>query len=259
MSDTVGIVVPAYEPDPERLVDYVEALGAEMDPARIRIELDCPETAVVDRLSETSASVGTWPVRRGKGAAITAGFEALDTAKLAFADADGSTPPASVADVVAALDGADLAVGSRRHPDAIVQSHQTFVRRSLGDAFAWTARRLLPVELYDYQCGAKALTQEAWGDLRQHLSEPGFAWDLELIGFADEHDLGLAEVPVTWRDAPGSTVDPLSTAVSLAGTLITIRTRLVRLDRRGVGRSGTLVTSTGTRTPHRSDTESLNR
>lgn len=251
MTDSVGIVIPAYNPDPERLVTYVEALATEIDPATIRVELDEPETDVVDRLSGTHASVGTWPVRRGKGAAITAGFEALDTAKLAFADADGSTPPASVAELLKALDRCDLVVGSRRHPDARVTAHQTVLRRYLGDAFAWMARRMLPVGLYDYQCGAKALRRDAWQDVRPHVSEPGFAWDLELIGFVASLDRIVEEVPVDWTDAPGSTVQPLATAASLARALVSIRYRLSQLDGDTADGQGTLVASeTDRKTSH---------
>ncbi|WP_435195579.1 glycosyltransferase [Natronomonas sp. EA1] len=231
MTPSLGIVVPAFHPDTERLARFVRALDETLSPAVIRIELDDADAATREVLAELPAELNAIPYRRGKGAAITAGFEALDTDRLAFADADGATPADSVADVVAALDGADLAVGSRRHPDATVLGHQTFARRYLGDGFAWLARRLLDVDLYDYQCGAKALTRDAWGRVREHLYEPGFAWDVELVAMAGALGLRVAEVPVTWEDAPGSTVSPVSTAVSLARALLAARHRAKRLKR----------------------------
>jgi hypothetical protein len=120
---------------------------------------------------------------------------------------------------------ADLSVGSRRHPNATVSSHQTMVRRGLGDGFAWLARRLLDVSMYDYQCGAKAVTSEAWREVRSHLYEPGFAWDIELISIADALDYRVVEVPVMWEDRPGSTVSPVETTVRLARSLIISRHR----------------------------------
>ena len=163
MTTSVGLVVPAYRPDVDRLDAYVRALRESMDLATVRIELDSPREDTVADLASVPAEVNTVPYRRGKGAAITAGFEALETDVLAFADADGATPAASVADVIAPVqDGrADLAAGSRRHPAATIATHQTFARRYMGDAFAWLARRLLDVDLYDYQCGAKAITAGA--------------------------------------------------------------------------------------------------
>jgi glycosyltransferase involved in cell wall biosynthesis len=228
---SLGIVVPAYDPDVDRLSGYVRRLDRRFDPATLRVELDDPAPGVADACSRLPATVAVSPRRRGKGAAVTAGFEALGTDLLLFVDADGSTGVDSVAQVLEPLyDGrADLTTGSRRHPDSTVGSHQTLFRRRLGDAFAWSARRLLETELYDFQCGAKALTAEAWTTLRPHLYEPGFAWDVELLGMAGALGLRVHEVPIRWEDAPGSTVDPLSTAVELARALFAVRHRTKRV------------------------------
>jgi glycosyltransferase involved in cell wall biosynthesis len=227
MSRSVGVVLPAYRPDADRLAAYVDALQEAVDPAEIRVELDAADPGVRERIDALPVTVNEASRRRGKGAAITAGFEALETDVLAFADADGSTLAASFADVVRpVVDGdVDLAAGSRRHPDATVRSHQTVARRYLGDGFAWLARRLLSVDLYDYQCGAKALTREAWTRVRGHLHEPGFAWDIELLAVADAVGCRVREVPVVWEDRPDSTVEPLGTTLRLGRGLLVARHR----------------------------------
>jgi hypothetical protein len=229
---SVGIVVPAFRPDVDVVGEYVRAIDDRLD-ARIRVELDDPEPGVERRLRELPAEVSVADARRGKGAAITAGFEALadDADVLAFADADGSTPAASVADVLdpVVAGEAALAVGSRRHPDADVRSHQTFARRRLGDGFAWLARRLLDAELYDYQCGAKAVTVDAWRSVRDHIYEPGFAWDIELIATTAALGRSVREVPVTWIDRPSSTVSPVGTTVELGRALVFARHRAKRI------------------------------
>ena len=233
MSRSVGIVVPAYRPDVSTLQSYLTALQNVVDPAVIRIEIDVPDEETIDRLDDfgVDVAVNPAPYRRGKGAAITAGFEALDTDVLAFADADGSTPASSMADVIEPVveDRADLAAGSRRHPEADIQSHQTFARRFLGDGFAWFARRMLAAELYDYQCGAKAITASAWSQVREHIFEPGFAWDVELVAIAGAMDLRIAEVPITWEDQPGSTVSPIRTAMDLGAAVFSARHRAKRI------------------------------
>jgi hypothetical protein len=232
MNRSLGIVLPAYEPDVDLLGPYVRALSDALDPAELRVELDAPSPAVVDALDALPATVTAVPERRGKGAAVTAGFEALDTDVLAFVDADGSTPVDSVADVVApTLEGrADLAVGSRRHPDAEIRSHQTFARRRLGDAFARIASRLLDADLHDFQCGAKALTREMWLAVRDHLYEPCFAWDVELVAMAAALAYRIEEVPIAWEDRPGSTVSPLRTTLSMGQGLLVARHRAKRLQ-----------------------------
>lgn len=221
MTRTVGVVVPAFRPDVEQLCAYVRAVDERLAPDVIRIELDNPEPGVAERLGTLPATVNAVDRRRGKGAAVTAGFEALETDLLAFADADGATPADSLAAVVAPVrsDEADLAVGSRRHPEATVRSHQTVARRFLGDGFAWIARRLLDAHLHDFQCGAKALTRETWRALRPNLRETGFGWDIELIASAGALDRRIVEVPVVWEDQPGSTVSPVRAVLELGRSL----------------------------------------
>ena len=231
MERSVGVVVPAFKPDVERLQTYVTALDERLSPTTIRIELDDPHESVSRALADLPATVNPVPYRRGKGAAITAGFEALDTDVLVFADADGSTPVDSLAAVIDPVrDGrADLAVGSRRHPEANVRSHQTMARRFLGDGFAWLAGQLLEEALYDYQCGAKAIDARAWELVREHLYDAGFAWDVELVAMAAVFELRIDEVPIEWEDQPGSTVSPVRTSVRLARALVTARHRAKQL------------------------------
>jgi hypothetical protein len=225
MAHSVGIVIPAYNPDPSILNEYVKGLKSDVADT-VHIELDAPADATVDSLTHHD-SLNIAPTRRGKGRAITDGFNTLSTDILAFADADGSVDCPSVEAVLQPVrqGTADVAIGSRRHPDAVIKSHQTRLRRRMGDVFAWLTRHLLPITLYDYQCGMKALSATAWDELSPHLYETGFAWDLEVLAMADVMEYTIDEVPVTWDDDPVSTVDPLSTAVNMATALVAIRHR----------------------------------
>lgn len=245
MAKTVGIVIPAYKPEVSRLVSYATSLLHKIDSAEIRIELDDPASDV--DLHTTSLpeaiSVNKESQRRGKGAAITHGFEMLDTEYLAFTDADGSTPVESVEDVISALSSTSISVGSRRHPDALIEAHQTVFRRLLGDGFAWSARRLLDVQLSDYQCGVKAIRKEAWQRIRGHLYQPGFAWDIEFVAKAHSFGYNITEVPITWHDNAGSTVDPVTTTLELARTLLQLRFRSYSLKIAQLGRSKETPTS----------------
>jgi glycosyltransferase involved in cell wall biosynthesis len=232
MARSLGIVIPAYRPDVDALSAYTWAIEETLAPAEIRIELDAPAPGVPEQLRGLPATIAAADARRGKGAAITHGFEALSTDVLAFADADGSTPVGALRSVVEPVDSSEaaLAVGSRRHPEATVTSHQTYARRWLGNAFATLARLALSVPLYDFQCGAKAIDSKVWESVRNHLYEPGFAWDLELIAITDALGHRIEEVPIAWEDQPGSTVSPVGTSMALARALIVVRHRARRLN-----------------------------
>lgn len=225
MSRTVGVVIPAYNPDTTVLTAYVKALQDSVADT-VHVELDAPSESVLG-ITHCADSINIAPERRGKGQAITDGFNALSTDILAFADADGSVPLTSVDSVISPVrrGTADLAIGSRRHPDAVIKTHQTRLRRRMGDVFAVLARHTLPTAVYDYQCGMKALSAGVWEALRP-IHESGFAWDLELIAMAGAMNYHIEEVPITWDDDPDSTVDPLPTAINMLKSLLTIRHRV---------------------------------
>ncbi len=224
---TVGIVIPAYRPNIDQLSEYINELKRETNADVIRIEADDSNDAELDRLRAQSVTIGTSNKRRGKGGAITAGFEAIDTDILGFVDADGSTPASYMDLIISSVKNrpADLAVGSRLHPESTVATQQSHVRQYMGKAFVLLARQLLEVKLYDYQCGAKALTAETWQSVREHIYEPGFAWDIELLAMAEACGFRIEEVPITWFDKPDSTVDPIRTSVAMFRTLLASRSR----------------------------------
>lgn len=227
MEGSIGIVIPAYEPDVPALVSYVDDIRTAIPVETVRVELDMEKQQTIHHeFSALDAEINVVGTRRGKGAAITRGFDSLNTDILAFADADGSTPVGSLVDVVWGVSEADLSVGSRRHPEAEIVGSQDPLRQYMGDVFARAVRTVLAVDLYDFQCGAKALTSDAWEMLRSDITETGFAWDLEVIGMAHAHGFDIAEVPVEWEDKPGSTVDPIATTFDLARALVAINHRM---------------------------------
>lgn len=226
MSKSVGLVIPAYKPNVSRLNEYIKSIR-ELDCIdTIHVELDKP-MVVNDSSIAGFDSINKVKMRRGKGEAIASGFDFLSTDVLAFADADGAVPAVSLKKIILPVSNGNtsMAIGSRRHPDAHIDSHQTFTRRRMGDIFAWMASRLLSTSFYDYQCGAKALSSEVWDTIQTQISQSGFAFDLELIEMANINGFSINEIPVIWDDVPQSTVNPITDSVSMAMSLFTIRYR----------------------------------
>jgi glycosyltransferase involved in cell wall biosynthesis len=226
-TDSIGIIIPAYNPDITTLKQFIREVRDELAPEIIRVEIDIPRQTHINQIEEAADVVSVATTRRGKGGAVMDGFDALETDILTFADADGSVPAESVDDVVQQIrEGrADVSLASRRHPSSNIVSHQTIVRRLLGDVFALVARMMLPTQCRDYQCGAKAVRDDAWEAIGHHCYESGFAWDLEFVSVAGSLGHDIMEVPVEWEDHPDSTVDPLSTSLELATALIDVKRR----------------------------------
>lgn len=228
MTNSVGLVVPALDPDVPRLRRYLDDLQEAVDPTVIRIELDDPTGTYHDLGSRLDATVAITDRRRGKGKAITDGFESLTTDIRAFVDADGSTSPRSVDRLVEVCSTeADIAIASRHHPTSTVTGRSR-VRRVMSRSFATFAGIATGIGVADFQCGAKAVTASAWDGLKADLTEAGFGWDLELLWLAAGRGYAIEEVPIEWAEKPGSTVPPLQTATeltSLAGEIGLARLR----------------------------------
>lgn len=104
MGADIEVVIPAYRPDYDMLLEYNDMLASVLDPDVIRVELDDPQSPDCPALiNRAGVSVNVSESRRGKGAAITEGFDSLDTEIRLFLDADGATPPSSAKEIVEAV------------------------------------------------------------------------------------------------------------------------------------------------------------
>lgn len=76
----------------------------------------------------------------------------------------------------------------------------------------------------DTQCGFKMFTSEAADQLFTHQIVDQFSFDLEILYLAQSRfDLAVAEVPVEWIDAPGSTVDATKVAIEFLRDMAQIK------------------------------------
>jgi hypothetical protein len=149
-------------------------------------------------------------VREGLRTALAAGAEIVG-----FLDADLSTPPAELDDLLAVLarPGVQVAIGARIGMLGY-DIERSAVRHYLGRVFATAASMILQARVYDTQCGAKLF--RAGPALAEALATPflsRWAFDVEflgrlLIGTPAVPPLPLTavvEVPLSvWHDVKGS-------------------------------------------------------
>lgn len=209
----LSIVVPAFNEAPRlprtlpRLMEYVAALG---EPGEIVLVDD----GSADRTGEVAAAIAAGrdhvrvlqsPGNRGKGASVRRGVLAARYDHVLFTDADLSTPIADAAKLRAALvQGADVAIGSRRLAGSAIGVRQPWPRHLAGRAFSGLVALLFLPGIQDSQCGFKAFRRPAATELfgRQRLDR--FAFDVEVLWLARRLGYRIAEVPVSWSDDAGS-------------------------------------------------------
>jgi len=228
------LVVPAYN-EAERLDEGLRRL-AEVLPAAVpgrRIEVIVVDDGSTDGTGQRAlalagrfdqARVLSLPVNTGKGAAIRSGVAAASGDQVAFMDADMSIDPSQLGDLVSALDGAEVAIGTRAARGAV--DYHNVARTAMGRAFNRLVNAVTGVGLADTQCGFKAFTTPV-ARLLFHLAViDRFAFDVEVLFRARRLGLRVCEVPVDWRHVADSRVRPVADPVSMLADVLGSRAGL---------------------------------
>ena len=160
----------------------------------------------------------------GKGAAIRVGAGAAAAPFVAFMDADMSVDPSQIPLLVAAMEDAHVAIGSRAMADSNVQSARRH-RAIMGRTFNFLANAMTNVGLKDTQCGFKAFRTPVARILFHLMVIDRFAFDVDVLTLARQLGMEICEVPVEWEDSDSSTVRPLSDSMSMAIDVLRIRWR----------------------------------
>jgi hypothetical protein len=145
-------------------------------------------------------------------------------------DADLSTPIEEHAKLAAAVRDRDLdvAIGSRALPGADVQVRQGWVRQSMGRTFNRIMRAATGLSFQDTQCGFKLMDRERVRPIVERMVVDGFAFDVEMLFLCRRFGLAVEEVPVIWRNAPGSKVSMVGDPVRMLLDIARVRWRFRR-------------------------------
>lgn len=175
---------------------------------------------------------------RGKGHAVRLGMLAATGEMRLFLDADYSTPIEEFARLRPHLEaGCDIAIGTRRTPDARIEGKPPAHRHILGEAYVRLASWLLGTHVSDFNCGFKAFKAEAAERLFRLARRNDWSFDAEVIALAERLGLRIAEVPVKWAHVQAtSKVRPLRDGIRSLMALLCIRRGLCGGRYPGLGR-----------------------
>jgi dolichyl-phosphate beta-glucosyltransferase len=169
---------------------------------------------------------------RGKGFSVRRAFLHAAGEFVVFTDADLTYPIDNVALLVEALQrGADVAYGSRMHPDSRYVVAPTFfgtlfTRHFMGRAFNLLLRLLVVRGVRDSQAGLKGFRRAAAVLLAHRVRLARFSFDVELFYVANRHRLALADCPVRfiYRKEP-STVRFVRDSLAMVRDMLLVRWR----------------------------------
>ena len=206
------IIVPARN-EQARLPSGLDALCARAAALPPGVSVIVVDSGSTDRTAEIAARWPQEPVpvrliqsgRRGKGAAVRAGLLASQAPLVGFCDADMATDLFALDEVIERLrTGHPVVIGSRAHPASVVRVRHSRVRKGGAAVFRWVARYVVP-GVGDTQCGFKFFDGALARHVALDLRATGFAFDIELLGRCRQLGAEVLEIPVNWRDVPGST------------------------------------------------------
>ncbi|MCW2966615.1 MAG: glycosyltransferase [Solirubrobacteraceae bacterium] len=152
--------------------------------------------------------------RKGRGRALRAAWSASPARVVCYMDVDLSTDLRALLPLVAPLlsGHSDLAIGTR------LASGSRVVRGPKRELISRAYNRILHTALRarfsDAQCGFKAVSARALGELLPDVRDDGWFFDTELLVLAQRRGMRIHEVPVDWVDDPDSRVAIVRTAMT---------------------------------------------
>ncbi len=213
MTIQTSIVIPAYNESKrlaagfERLRPVLERMGTEETEVIVVDDGSSDDTLHVVRDVYGHLPhllVVQQPRNRGKGAAVRLGISLAQGPNVIATDADLSIRPVHLPDIVTALHDSPLVPGSRFHEGGI--GYDTGLRTLAGKVFNRVVRHYTGTTLRDTQCGCKGFQLGTARILGLLGFYDRFIYDAEMLYLADQLNLVVSPIDVTWDDIAGSSV-----------------------------------------------------
>lgn len=227
----LSIIVPAYNEEKrlpstlDRIRDYVAANGLD---AEVIVVDDGSSDGTAKLVEERRAQMADLRLvpnggNRGKGYSVRHGMLEARGRVALFTDADLSAPIEEAGKLIAVLNDADVALGSRALDRSLIAVHQSRLRELAGILFNAMVRLMTSVNFRDTQCGFKAFRRERSQIVFEQQRIEGFGFDAEILFLAKRHGLRAMEIPVRWAHDPATKVHVFRDSLRMVADLLRIR------------------------------------
>jgi len=186
----LSVVVPAYKQE-KTIVEDIKRIWNTLEKMRFDHEIVVVVDGFVDKTYQRAKKlrlkkvrVVGYPTNKGKGYAVRYGMARTKGDLIAFIDAGMDIDPNGLAMVLEHMEwyGADIIVGSKRHPASQVE--YPFLRRVYSLGYQILIRLLFGLKVRDTQTGLKIFKRRVLEKALPRLLVKRFAFDVELLAVA---------------------------------------------------------------------------
>lgn len=231
MSRSLDVVLPVYN-ESKSLVNNFEKLYKFME---LHIDYDWVITIAENGSSDNTLEIAKNLQKKfkksrvisnekpGKGLAIKNAWLSSNAEIFAYMDIDLSTDIELMPMFLKKIDqGKDFVIGSRLIKNSKVIG-RSIKRELISRSYSKVFRFFLSVNFFDAQCGFKFVKKESALKILDECKDSGWFFDTEILYKAEQQNLSICELPVTWIDDPDSKVNILSTIIKDLMGLIRLR------------------------------------
>lgn len=189
-SHFLSVVVPAYQQE-KTIVENIKQVRGVLEKMRYDYELIVVVDGMVDKTYQRAKKLQTSKVKvvgyktnKGKGYAVRYGMARTRGDLVAFIDAGMDIDPNGLAMVLEHMEwyGADIIVGSKRHP--VSQVEYPFLRKIYSLGYQILIWFLFGLKVRDTQTGLKIFRRQVLEKVLPRLLVKRFAFDVELLAVA---------------------------------------------------------------------------
>lgn len=199
----LSLIVPVYRKE-DTIVKNVKKLQQVLIHIRYPSEIIAVVDGMVDRSYNRlkkaripDVKVYGYEKNQGKAYAIRHGMRKATGDYVMFMDAGREIDVSSISMLLEHMEwyGADIVVGSKRHPAS--QVHYSFIRRILSYGYYFFVRLMFGLRIHDTQAGIKVFRRPVLRHILPRLVEKKFAGDLEMLVAAKAQGYGhIYEAPI---------------------------------------------------------------
>ncbi len=194
----LSVIVPAYHQE-KTIAKDLRRIESVLRQIRLPYEIICVVDGLVDKtyekaqkLTSPTLKVVGYEVNRGKGHAVRYGMRSAKGDYVAFIDAGMELNPNGLSMILEHLEwyGADIIVGSKRHPASKV--NYPLIRRITSWGYQMVVRLLFGINVTDTQVGLKIFKKEVLQKTLPRLLVKQYAFDVEMLAVA--YHLGFQKI-----------------------------------------------------------------